>query len=396
MKRTLVVAAVMATALSACGGGGSPQRARLTVNGRAEVAAPGAPFKPVGKTAKLVVGARVRVLEGTAIVQPGDGGRIELRSASELRYDLQPFLQSGEALVEPAKRPLSIVSDNATTRVTNGATRISLKNLALTVGAYRGAPVLESGDAKVTVLALRQGVVAARGLLPDQLAPLRYDAVHTDPWDRRFLGSAIDLGEELDHLRDGFDRNLGPNQGHTPGFFQVVIPDAAKQPSFPSLFDAQVGVNPDPGENLVGSVIALRSKQGSFDDRWRSVFGFRGAGATWGLVALDQQLDDFGGLRNDVFAAVGRANLDFTLPVAQRGSSRTPITGTTPPTTRPGTTPTTQPGGSPPPTTPPTTLPITPPVTSPVTVPPPPPTGTPVDQVLDPLVDTANNLLGGG
>ena len=71
------------------------------------------------------------------------------------------------------------------------------------------------GNERRSVL-IEGAAIAARGLLPDQLAPLRYDPVHTDPWDRRFLGSAIDLGEELDHLRDGFDRNLGPNQGHTP------------------------------------------------------------------------------------------------------------------------------------------------------------------------------------
>ena len=38
------------------------------------------------------------------------------------------------------------------------------------------------------------------------------------------------------------------------------------------------------------AAITVQGKNGSFGDRWRSVFGFHTQGARWGLVALDQHV----------------------------------------------------------------------------------------------------------
>ncbi|MBV9412228.1 MAG: hypothetical protein JO148_11570, partial [Acidimicrobiia bacterium] len=123
------------------------------------------------------------------------------------------------------------------------------------------------------------------GLVPAAPTPLDYRA--DNPWDRRYLGDAIDLGDELQARSDGFTFQLASGEGHTAGFYRQLLPDLENEQAF-----TQALLTPDmsPGDTLIGAAIAVQGKDGSFLDRWQSVFGFHSQGARWGLVALDQHV----------------------------------------------------------------------------------------------------------
>ncbi|HYX44236.1 MAG TPA: hypothetical protein VE760_04275, partial [Acidimicrobiales bacterium] len=74
---SVAAVAAMAVGCSSGGGGGGPG-ARLTVNGRVEVARGGGAFEPVDESRTVNVGDRLRVVEGTAILRARDG-KAELR-----------------------------------------------------------------------------------------------------------------------------------------------------------------------------------------------------------------------------------------------------------------------------------------------------------------------------
>ena len=145
-----------------------------------------------------------------------------------------------------------------------------------------------------------QASIAAGGAVPDRPTPLAYDA--DDTWDRRFLSDAIELGNELEARSKGFSAQIDPADGRTVEFLLRLLPGLAAQPEFsPALFDAGRA----PGESLVGAAIALEGNRGTFAERWAGVFGFRGEGAQWGLVALDQGVSR-APLLAAVDAAIGR------------------------------------------------------------------------------------------
>src|SRR5204863_2152832 len=167
----------------------------------------------------------------------------------------------------------------------------------------------------LTVPALRQAGVPGPGLLPPAPTPLDYRA--DNPWDHRYLGDAIDLGDELQARSQGFTAQLGPDEGHTAGFYRQLLPALEREPSF-----TQAMLQPDmsPGDTLVGAAITVEGKNGSFLDRWRSVFGFHAQGARWGLVALDQHVTR-GPLLSEVDDALGRRSVGTTSAAAAPGAT---------------------------------------------------------------------------
>ena len=139
----------------------------------------------------------------------------------------------------------------------------------------------------------------------------------SDPWDQRYLGDAIDLGDELQARSQGFTAQLASGEGHTAGFYRQLLPALENQPAF-----SQSLLQPDaaPGETLVGASIAVQGKNGSFLDRWRSVFGFHDQGARWGLVALDQHVTR-GPLLSEVDDALGRRSVGTTSAAGAPGAT---------------------------------------------------------------------------
>ena len=262
------------------------------MDGRAEVASPGAKAEVERGSRAVKFGQRVKVLEGTAVIRLDRGRQLDLRTGTNVvlqdaakdgnRPVSQPQLLENDLLVQAPPGNRLTVSTEGTDVIVSSSARIS-RGPVLVVSSYGGDVELRSGDRSTTLSGLREVTVDADGRIVAGPVPLSYDA--NDPWDRRLLGEAIDVGNDLEARSKGFTAQLGANDGRTVGFLTGLLPALANQPSFgPGLFDA---ARP-PGESLVGAAIALAGSQGTFEQRWAGIFGFRDQGAQWGLVALDQ------------------------------------------------------------------------------------------------------------
>src|SRR5206468_8775755 len=238
------------------------------------------------------------------------GGHLELRQGSQMRYAAVPFVEAGDLLVEPGRQATEVATDGATVRVLDGAAHLS-RTLAFAVTAYRGTTTITSpGSAPLAVRAPRQATLPARGVLPDHADPADY---HTDDgWDRRFLGVPVEVGNQLETGASGFMQQLPAGEGTTAGFFRRVVPSLAAQPALDEVVNPSYGA----ADNLVGALIVQRSQRGGFTQRWRDVFDFRDPGGrqvNWGLVALDQGINDPTVLTHDLDDAIGRAPKQFAL-----------------------------------------------------------------------------------
>ncbi|MEO7837620.1 MAG: hypothetical protein ABIS21_08285 [Acidimicrobiales bacterium] len=380
---------------------GGDARLSLSRNAHVKAARPGDNLKRLLGGRTLSSGSTVEVLSGSAFLELASGTKLELRRGSVVRLGDRPILESGDLLVLAAgERPLTVLAGGSQVRV-SGAARLS-RDLAVSAASYQGRLSLRSAGRSLEVPALRQGDIPSLGVVPERAEPLDYDP--TDAWDRRFLGDAIELGEELEAKSEGFTSSLRPNEGRTPGYFRLLLPDLENEPSFgPPLLT----VPRTPGETLVGATISVAAKQGSFVSRWRKVFAFRDEGAPWGLVALDQKVDDSGVLVRSLDAAIGRATLAFAPAAAPTVVPPSPAplgvdsgsgtgepqggtgSGTGEPAAPPPSTPR-RPSSTPSaPAIPPTTLPPAPTVPSPPDTPPLP------ALPLQPVVDTIAGLLNG-
>lgn len=379
MRRTAALLLVVAGLGAGCnteGVGRHEARLSFGPGGQALVAESGRPFAQEGRDRTLHQGARVRLLTGTATLALAGGPSLELREDSIVRLGTLPTLVTGEAVVFATEDPVTVVV--AGTRVVvSGVARVS-RDLAVSAASYRGQLTLESAGRSLRIPALRQAAVPSLGVLPEAPRPLVYDA--SDPWDRRFLGPAIDLGAELEAKSQGFTVSVAPGEGSTPESLRRLVPELAGQPEFGA---GLLSPTRPPGETLVGATIVALGQRGTFASRWSEVFSFREQGAAWGLVALDQGVTDAASLIGALDAAIARAPLAFTGPVppappVPTGSARPP--GTTPSRTRPSPAARPAPSRSGPPASP------------PVATPTPRPRGA-LDPVVEPLVDTLSGVL---
>jgi hypothetical protein len=383
----LAVAALVPTACS--DGGPGEGEARLEVDGRAIVERHGGDKDVVDDATDLHKGDRVEITEGVARMELRRGTRMELRAGlgdaanSQLVMGTTPELEAGELLVE-APDASRVSAAGSTLAIEEGSARVT-RALGVGVAVYDAVVEIDSAGVERSVPALRQMQVPALGRPPLKPRPLVYDAA--DPWDRRFLGSAMALGDRLTAMARGYTDNLAPGEGRTPGFFRLVLPGLDDETDFGADLD---DVERAPGETLVGAAISDLGRRGSFRDRWASVFGFHDEGAAWGLVALDQAVEG-DPLLGTVEQALSASPLGFAAsPVA---------TVTAPAVTAPGSGPP-SPGSSGPTPTTPTTAPTSP-STAPPSQPPalpllPEPPPTPVlESVVDPVTEVVTGLLGG-
>ncbi len=360
--------------------------ARLEVEGLAVVERRGGEQEEVDGGTDLQPGDRVEVTEGVARMALREGTRYELRAGldddadSMLRMGTVPVLEAGDLLVSaPAA---SVIEAAGTTVVVNGgAARVS-RSLGLSVASYDAEVRLDSAGQERTVPALRSMSVPALGRPPQAPRPVTYD--EQDPWDRRFLGDAIALGDRLTDLATGYTNNLRPGEGRTPGFFRIVLPGLEDETGFgPELIDLER----PPGETLIGAAITELGRGEDFVERWESVFDFRDQGAHWGLVTLDQEVSGTP-LLGTIEQAISSSPLAFVEPPV--------AVPPPPPTTDPGSTPST----TPPDTTAPSTT--TPPPTTnppPTTAPPRPSPLAPIEPVLEPVlppvIDPVSGVVSG-
>jgi hypothetical protein len=394
---TAVVASLsLVVTLAGCSSTSTPPAAgRLTVEGQAEILHPGEDRREVTGSRNLDAGDRVRVRQGTAVIQLRDDRRFELRQGSDLELlpreatnDILPTLIAGDLLIVSDTRRL-VVGANGAEIAVQGDARVS-RGVALLVATYEGSAELSANGATITVPALRHASLPPTGTFPKSVAPLEFSS--SDGWDQRYLSDAIDLSNQLKGRSDGFTSQLGPTEGRSLNYFRELIPRLAAEPAFTA---ALLDPSRTPGETLVGASITLEGTRGTFAERWAAVFTFRDQGAEWGLVAMDQ-----GVARVPLLAAIddaitrgptqfavgppGRPPTSLNPPVIGGATSSVPAATTTTVRPRPGQTTTSAPASAPGATT--STTPNGT-VTGPLN------TGTPLDKTVNDLVNTLTGLL---
>jgi hypothetical protein len=380
----LLFAGVVALSTHTDGGVGD---ARLTTRGLAAITQPNGQRREVTGTVALHRGETVEAIEDSMTLELPDGSRVEGRPSfnrsdpTRVKVAVPVELLAGDLLVTAA-RATDVDAGGNRVHLAAGVDGPSAARVArsLAVGAfvYSGSAMMDSAGQTRAVPALREIEVSALGRPP--VAPRPLQLHEGDPWDRRFLGEAIDLGHTLDRYSDTYTKTLGGANGRTAGFYTAILPSLANQNDFTSDLLASA---PHPaGDTIVGGAIAGLSRRTSFTQRWRDVFAFKDAGASWGLVALDQ-----GVARDPLLSEVQNALNATPFQFAQ--AAHTPPTAATATTTGggPTTTPTTQSGGGTTTTTP------KPPPTSTTLVP---PTGSPlVDGLVNDVTKAVGDLLGG-
>lgn len=255
-------------------------------------------------------GAQVKVLSGSASIALPDGAKVDARKGTELEVGSPLSLVADDMLVTSGDKPVRVAVGGSEITV-DGIARLT-RDLAVSAATYRGTVTLRSAARTLEVPALRQADVPSLGVLPADPVPLRYDTA--DAWDRRFLAQAMELGEQLESRSQGFTNQLPPGQGTTPGFYRILLPTLEEEPAFGADL---IPVDNDPGDTLVGAAITVSGTLGTFAERWGNVFRFRAEGATWGLVALDQQVNDATELVRTVDVAIGSQSFSFApTPVA--------------------------------------------------------------------------------
>lgn len=391
----LAVVTLLAAPAACSDDGPKEGEARLEVDGRAIVERADGHRETIDGGTDLRTGDRVSMDDGAAVMRLSGGTELELReglgdaAGTRVLMDKRPVLEAGDLLVTTPDT-VNLEADGTEVRVTEGAARLT-RAFGMSVAAYDADVTLDSAGVPAEVPALRQMVVPDLGRPPQHPRPFDYNA--DDTWDRRFLGAAMDLGDRLQRLANGLTNTLPDGEGHTPGFFRIVLPGLEDEGDFNAELLAP-DLDRKPGDTLIGAAITDLGKGGDFAARWDDVFTFRDDGAEWGIVALDQAV------RSEPLVGVVEAALNSFEEAAafiQPPSSTTP--GTTPTTPGGGEDPTESggtDGGSPtsppPPTTPPPTAPPpTTPVTPPTTPDPPPA----LEPVVEPATDLLDDLLGG-
>jgi len=396
-----VLVAGLVAAVAGDDGGVPAAGGRVTVDGRSSVVHTDGAVDRLESGDIVRSGEEVRVETGTIVVELADGGLLEGRAGGEevpstrLRVDDEPELLAGELLVvgdrgltvSAAGTDVALAHDGAAARVG--------RSLSVVAAAYRGRLAVDSAGQQRDVPALRQIGIASLGRPPRVPEPL--DVRAADPWDRRFLGAAIDLGRSLDAASAAFTSNAPPGASTSAALFETALPRLEAEASFePALAG---GPARPAGEILVGAAIASLASGGSFADRWDATFEFRDDGAGWGLVALDRGVA--GEVLGEVESALGRS-AEVPEVASPAGPAQPPRTTRRPAGDGDGdgdgsTSPTTSPPPTAPPTTPPPSPTIPPTTTPPLvpTVPPLPPL--PSEESEDPQVipDTGVPLLDG-
>lgn len=392
----LVVAMVVAVSRPTLPGAGSTA-ASLELSGTAEIIRPSGAIQVDSGRHQLRTGDTVEILAGEGVVHLPGGGSLELRSgdgvseSSRVRLGEVPILVAGDALLVAGDEERVVEAGGARLSLIDGAARLS-RSTGAVFAVYEGAATLSSGGRRLQggLPPLRQVVVADAGLLPLRPSPLRFGTA-PDPWDRRFLGDAIDLGDILERRSIAFTTLLPDDLVPNVFFYQAVLPGLLQEPAFDqALLDRQ---QRPVGETLVGAAIALVGEVGTFESRWQEVFRLREAGAGWGVIALDQGADR-GPLLAALDGAVERSPLLFGAPSPQPVFSPVPLPPDRPSPAVPArpSTPAPQPrdpGPARPPSSP-------PPPQPPVLVPAPPrePEGL-LEPVVDPLVNLLDGVLDG-
>ena len=361
----LAAVAILAVAPACSRGSGEGDGYRLEVDGRAEIG-----DRRVDDGGHDVAeGEVVRMLDGDAVLElPGDRSVLlraasDERDASVVEVGAEPDVREGDVVVLAGDDEARFHAGDVDVRLFEGAARVQ-RGLSVTIAVYSGSAEVRAAGRPFAggLAALRQLSIPTTGALPREAVPLVYDDADPDPWDLRFIGDAIDLGDELDRKSFGYTAQLGPGARADAAMLGRVLPEFT--PSSGVSFAERT-----PGESLVGAAISVESGSDVAE-----VFSFRDAGARWGLVALDQKVRR-DALLERIDGAVSRSPLLFAAgpSTASAGGGPTGSSSTTAPPPSNGDGGDDGGGAEEPPTTsttlPPATLPPLPDLTVPPLVP---------------------------
>ena len=341
---------------------------------------PTAPIVP--GTARVIPGdAAVTVHRGTpvaaadALLRAGDTLTVQ-RGLAALRTSLgtiyatggsviaitsgAPRVTRGDVLVQGKEM---VVGMRAASATINGISRVR-QGLTLEVDVYRGGAVVRTATDTVGVQRLRRAVVSGNGASLVTIAPLVLNSA--DKWDRRFLGTAMELDAALSARSRGLTMQVADDG-------DAVVNKVVAATGFSDLTLLR---NEPVGEFVVAAELARAAHLG--EQGVLAALKLRSEGASWGLIAIEQGVHTlpaiFDGIDNAVVPVA-------TGTVAQVPAADAPA-GTTTPTPAvklpkvPVTVPKPTSGG-----------------TTPVTLPPPAP-AEPTNVVAS-LVEGVDNLLGG-
>jgi hypothetical protein len=293
--RTKIVAIVcLAMLAGACARSGSGDGLRIVPLGGDVFVVHGSAESLVTEPEELAVGDSIRTGPGgTAFVEfPGDKA-VELAPSSELVIAAvdRSELADGRALFH-APDGMTVSSGPAEIEGVGDYFRVDRYIGALRLGVYSGTATIEGWDGRVRSL---QEVGVSAGIVPEP--PRFLDLDSRDRWDRRLLGDAIDLGDELGDIARGLASQLPPGTDVVP--LERVLPKR-----FPAR-SAQPELRSFPvADGLVAAMVAIQAARA--DDRsplqvLRDVLHLRELGAEWSIVVARWHL-----LRSGVLAALSR------------------------------------------------------------------------------------------
>ncbi len=367
--------------------------ATLTLDGTAEIDGPDGARQVATGDHGVAAGEEVEVLSGDAVLRLSEGRALELRAepgrASRVEVGSVPIVEGGDVLALAGDEELVVEAGGSRLSLVDGAARIS-RATGTTFVVYEGRAGLMSGGRTLEggLPPLRQVVVTDAGMVPLTVSPLRFGEP-PDPWDRRFLGEAIDLQAVLERRSTALTTLLRDDFTPDVFFYQAVLPGLLHEPSFDqALLDGQ---DRPVGETLVGAAVAMVGREADFATRWEEVFELRTEGAGWGVVAFDQDAPR-AALLSALDGAVDRSPLLFAPPSSGPVFEPTPVPvrkRPVPPPPRPVPAPVvpvpSRPVPAPPPVRPP----------APVVTPEPRDDEGVLEPVVDPVVDLLDGVLDG-
>jgi len=280
--------------------------ARLEASGLVEVSVGGAPFVKASHGRTLGARDQVRVVNGSAVLDLPHSSKVELRSGSALTVNgaVEPevSLNQGDLLVEAGRGDTVSVDGGVSVVSVAGAAKLR-RGVSLAAGVYEGTARLQRNEQGLTVPQYRQAAVVGTGIMPQAAEPLSLSP--NDEWDRRMLGPVMALDEQLTLFAHSFEAAAPASPD--AAFYKSVSPTVAALPITPELIGGRA-----PGENLIGFTLVGLDTKGSFADRFQQIFGFRGQGASWGLVAADRNINA-NPVLGDLEAALGKLTPAATL-----------------------------------------------------------------------------------
>jgi hypothetical protein len=310
--------------------------------------------------ALLRAGDTLSVQRGVAAIRTSLGTLYAAGGSTIAITDAAPRVTRGEVLAQGRG---IVVATRAATATVNGIARVR-QGLTFELDVYRGGAVVRTATETVGIPRLRRAVVSGNGSSLVTIAPLVINAA--DKWDRKFLGTAIELDAALSARSRGLTMQVA-NGG------AAVVDKVVAETGFKDLALLQ---NEPVGEFVVAAELARASHLG--DPGVASALKLRSEGASWGLIAFEQGIHElpatFAGLDN-VVVPVG------TDEVAHVPTSTDPAVTPTPGVKLPAVSVTIP------------ANPVTKGGTTTVTVPPAPPA--PASNVVAGLVNTVDDLVGG-